>query len=392
MITIDINGMIDEWGYMTSLVRYQLRKNANRPVTVRVNSYGGSVNEALNIAQAFADHGDVTCRLLAFNASAATWMVYGARRVEMADDAFWLCHRSTVNVDIWKDMNLNDLRQAIDQLQSQAKSNEAFDLMIAGKYIDKAKENGVNYNVEDILSLMNERRWLSAAEAHARGFVDAIVKNAKSMTDDAYNIMRQTANALNMPTPTKRIQKETVLQKMSRFLGFEKTQQEPDTETTTDTTGTTTDGTTAVAATEDPSSEDPQTSNINPQPSTIMNEQLTALQQLLGTESIAVNDGAAALNEQQLAAINERLQAAQAAQDELSQVQQTLDSLSEHIRGISGVNNKVLAVISLINRTPMTTPAGAGASPAEDEKAAKLKAIKDIAVDPVNEIAAQFRR
>lgn len=105
-IIIDLSGMIDGWGYQLSNLRYLLKKYAGEAVILRVNSYGGDVNQAMMMSQAMTDHGNVTARLLGFNTSAATWMVFGAKRVEIADDGLWFCHRSTMTVDILKDMNV----------------------------------------------------------------------------------------------------------------------------------------------------------------------------------------------------------------------------------------------------------------------------------------------
>ncbi len=390
MTIIEINGMIDDWGYVTSNVRYQLAKHAGQPVTCRVNSFGGSVNEALNIAQAFADHGDVTCQLLAFNASAATWMVYGARRVEIADDGFWFCHRSTVGVDIWKDMNVNDINDAIEALKSQAKSQQAIDLMIAKKYIDHAAINGVKHNVEDILALMNEQRWLPAAEAHALGFVDAIVKYAKSVSEDTCNFVKATAANLNLPAPpTLAVKKDGIMTRLTRFLGLgstpETTQEQPADPPATETS--------AGNETQDKTEKPGDTENIIQKPITInMKESHKNLFALLGIEDLQENEGKVTLTTGQLNSIESALAEAANIKAAVAEVDATLSNVSDTVKGISGVNNKALALIAMLNRTPMAVPAAAGATPVKDEKKEREEAIKKHAVDPINEEAKAFRR
>ena len=74
----DIN--IDSYiGYPISRqwVQAQLAQKGDKPVTVRINSYGGDTNTALDIRQQFIDHGNVTVHFVGMSASAATILAMG---------------------------------------------------------------------------------------------------------------------------------------------------------------------------------------------------------------------------------------------------------------------------------------------------------------------------
>lgn len=374
---INISGVIDEWGYMTSYVKYYLRQYKDQPVIVRINSYGGSVNEALAIAQAFIDHGNVTVHLLGFNASAATWMCYGAKRVEMADDGFWFCHRSTISMEIWKDMNATDIETLIQQLQSQKKSQEAIDLMIAKKYLDHAKGNAVNHTIDEIIQLMNEQRWLPAAETHALGFVDAIIKNAKSVTEDSYNYIRNAATKLHLPGLPEREKKDSFLQRVQKFFGVEKEpEQEPET---------------PPQQLESNAGEGEETTRETNLIHTIMKKEFITVNSLLGVEGLQVSDGKVTLTVEQLQSIEDRLKESENQSNAMEDVTAILDGVSANVKAIDGLKNKVLAVLAVVNRMPVAAPAGNQVHVTDPEQE-RLDAIKQHAVDPINSEAAKYAR
>ena len=77
---IDIDSYI---GYPISkgYVKNKLQPMKGKPCTVRINSYGGDVQTALDIRQQFIDHGQVTAYIIGMTASAATILAMGARKV-----------------------------------------------------------------------------------------------------------------------------------------------------------------------------------------------------------------------------------------------------------------------------------------------------------------------
>ena len=66
------------WPISAQYVRSVLADYQGKHVDVYVNSFGGSVVDALDIRQQFIDHGDVTCHIHGMTASAATLLATGA--------------------------------------------------------------------------------------------------------------------------------------------------------------------------------------------------------------------------------------------------------------------------------------------------------------------------
>lgn len=88
--SISIDSHIGPWGYSKNYIRSQMSGLKNKPVNVRVSSLGGSVDDALDIRQQFLDHGNVTCYLYGYVASAATILATGAKKTCMSRYAFYL--------------------------------------------------------------------------------------------------------------------------------------------------------------------------------------------------------------------------------------------------------------------------------------------------------------
>ena len=88
---IDIDSYI---GYPISkgYIKSKLQPMKGKPCNVRVNSYGGDVQTALDIRQQFIDHGQVTAYIIGMTASAATILAMGARKVVMSRYALMLVH------------------------------------------------------------------------------------------------------------------------------------------------------------------------------------------------------------------------------------------------------------------------------------------------------------
>ena len=196
---LKIYAPIDSYGWQLYRVRSFLAEHAKDEVVIQVNSPGGSVNDAMMISKEIQDHGNVTVHLLAFCASAVTWMAYGAKRVEIADDALWLCHQASVGVNIYANMNADELEAAISDLKKSQKLAEATDLIVARKYLSKAAANGKDTTLAKVLELMKEERFLTAQEVLDLGLVDAIITGAKSMTNEMRQFVVQNHAALNMP-------------------------------------------------------------------------------------------------------------------------------------------------------------------------------------------------
>ena len=168
--TYDIE--IDSYiGYPISkkYIREELARCGNRPVTVRINSYGGDVCTALDIRQQFMDHGDVTCYVFGMTASAATILATGAKKLYMGRHAFMLLHQCSMLVDKWDWLNADELESTIEELKKTCTDLHKLDMCAASLYAKRA-----GCDPEKMHGVMVDAQWLNADECLALGLVDAI--------------------------------------------------------------------------------------------------------------------------------------------------------------------------------------------------------------------------
>jgi len=206
---IDIDSYIGNWGYSQKYVRSKLNELKNKPVFIRSNSLGGSVNDGLGIYQAIGEHGDVQVDLYGFNASTATWMNVKAKKVRIASNGFYLIHKSMNTVDIYKTMNADELATLIEELKVNLDENNKVDEVIAQMYVAKTGKS-----MTEILDLMKIGGWMNATEALSWGFVDEIIPTIEKINMVG---LKDKFNALGIPT--NRINSEDLFtQKTFNFL------------------------------------------------------------------------------------------------------------------------------------------------------------------------------
>lgn len=354
-IIIDLNGVIDDYGYFRSQVNYHLQKHSGQSVRLRLNSYGGSVAEALAISKLFEQHGNVTVELMGYAASAATWMGFGAKSVEMHEDTLWLCHKCSIAVDAWGYKNSDDLQKIIDELKSQKKSAEVIDLTIAKKYLDRCKDK--TKNLQDILDLMKESRYISSEDCLAWGFVDKVIPGInKAQIQDQINIV----NALNLPAvpdnlfPSDTNKKDFAASFESFFANLRSmfTKDKVERSSISQTT---------------------QTQNS-------MNEQFKHVNQLLGVTGLTEENGRISLSVADLQAIENELNGIQSACT-------ALDAISDHVKNIEGLSNKINALKLVLDRIPTGMP---GNSNPPDSDKSQIDTSK--MSDPANSFAKSFKR
>lgn len=168
---IDIDGPLGDWSISKRWIKDVLDNHKGKPVLCRMNSLGGSLDHGLDIAERFANHGEVTVDMFSLNASAATIATLGAKTVRMSSSAFYLIHKVMNWVDLFDRVNADDIDRIIQELSDQKEDLQKMDLVIAGKYSAKTGKP-----VEEIMSLMKKGGWLTAAEAKEMGFVDEIIE------------------------------------------------------------------------------------------------------------------------------------------------------------------------------------------------------------------------
>lgn len=206
---IDIDGQIGQYGYSKQYVRQILAQYKGQPVNVRVNSLGGSLDDALDIAARFNEHGDVTVYMFGYCASAATVLALGAKKTVIDENAFYLVHKVMNWVDIWDTLNADQLQDLIDELEKNKRDNDKMDLVLAKMY---AKKSG--HTANEIMAVLKEAAWLTADEAKNWGFVDEIGTGLKY----APAAIENKLNAFGLPLPKPRENKLSAIDKIKNMF------------------------------------------------------------------------------------------------------------------------------------------------------------------------------
>ena len=206
---IDIDDQIGQYGYSKQYVRQILAQYKGQPVNVRVNSLGGSLDDALDIAARFNEHGDVTVFMFGYCASAATVLALGAKKTVIDENAFYLVHKVMNWVDIWDTLNADQLQDLIDELEKNKRDNEKMDLVLAKMY---AKKSG--HTANEIMAVLKEAAWLTADEAKNWGFVDEIGTGLKY----APAAIENKLNAFGLPLPKPRENKLSAIDKIKNMF------------------------------------------------------------------------------------------------------------------------------------------------------------------------------
>lgn len=376
---ININGVLDDWGWLRSTVQYMLNKHKGEPVLCIVNSYGGNVNEGLAISKLFEEHGDVVVRFIGCCASAATWMAFGAKSIEIAEDALFLVHQCSNLVAIYKSMKVEDIDATIKKLESMKKSQEAINLTIAKKYTDRIPEGKT---LEDVLNLMAEERWMTAEETKEWGFVDTVIPGINRMTKEAQNLVAMNCASMNLPVPHFEEPKEEksmvsqIIDGIKNLLHLENKGAEENTS-------------------EDPanhSTEKEQTVSNNQNNQSSMNKKFINLIALLAIANDATTDEekGVTLTHEQLQLIENALANAKAKEKTLKDVEEALDAVSDNVKKMEGVKNKALALAGLVDKFPIHAPAGNKV--AEGASDSKQNALDETAKDDINAEARNLYR
>ena len=204
---IDIDGTIGGWDYSKDYVKNRLNENKGKSVLMRMNSSGGSLTHGLSISDRIQEHGDVTVHLMGFNASAATLAVLKAKKVCMASNGFYLIHKVMSPVDIWDDLNADQMEALIAELIADKLENDKIDQVLAQMYADKTGKS-----MQEMLDLMKVGGWMTANEAKDWGFVDEILPTAEKINMAA---MKEKLNAFGLTS--KRINKEDLFTTKNNF-------------------------------------------------------------------------------------------------------------------------------------------------------------------------------
>ena len=192
---LHLKGLVGGADFDRNYVDFVLAKSNGEPVSVLIDSLGGSLATALSIASAFRNHGDVSVHFVGMNASAATIASLGAKHISIDANAMYLVHKCSTEFFRWCDLNADNTQDLINELEAQKSDLDKLDANIASMYSAKCRREK-----NELLDLMKVGGWLSAQEALDWGFVDEITNSneqAPVLTDALASAM---ANA-GMPIP-----------------------------------------------------------------------------------------------------------------------------------------------------------------------------------------------
>ena len=147
-------------GFDFAYVKDELTKLGNKPLTMWINSPGGNVFAAAEVYTALKEYpGEITAKIPAIAASAATIIAMAADKIYMSPPAMFMIHRpSTI---AWG--NTDAMEEAINLLQEIESS------MIETYHA----KTGIAK--ETLAEMLNEEYWMSSSKALEQGFIDGIL-------------------------------------------------------------------------------------------------------------------------------------------------------------------------------------------------------------------------
>lgn len=166
MREIRLDGYVDEesfWGdeFTPKQVRealYGAKNEQTDDVRILLNSYGGSVNAAMQIYDEIRRYpGTVTVTVSGIAASAATVLATAADRLEMGPGAIWMIHDPSMIAC----GNIRDMGKAMQTLMTY---KEAILNVYERRNVDRTAA----------AQWMEEEHWMDAGEALRSGFIDGI--------------------------------------------------------------------------------------------------------------------------------------------------------------------------------------------------------------------------
>lgn len=331
---IIINDYIGDYWAGTDKVsiQNQIAKYKDEHIDVKISSLGGSLDDGLDIRQQFIDHGDVTAHLHGFVASAATVIAMGAKKIVMGKYALFLVHQCSNTVLVWEQMNSDDLQALIEQLQKNKEDNEKIDQVLAAMYASRCK----NHTQEELLDLLKESKWLTAQEALEWGFIDEIAdtdEDAPQMT----NSLAKKFNAAGLPLTGLEIQPDggsfarSILDSLKSIKDI------------------------LTPKPKNSAVEEHSTKLIT------MNEELIKVNALLAVESLTFEDGKIALNEDQMKAVENRLNELESQHDAdvntIAERDNTISELTEQVAALQAAPADETSVVdeASVENHPVTS-------------------------------------
>lgn len=205
---LDILGDIGESWFedeTTSMqaVKQFVNENKGKVLNVNISSLGGDVFHALAIYDLLKMHDSlVNVKIFGATASSGTIIAMAGNTVEMSENAFFLIH------NVWTVAmgNANELEKTVEDLR-----------MIDGKLVDlyqkRINKSGKNKKKSEILSLMEDEKWIDATEALAWGFIDSVIKDGRTINN---SVRKQINNSNYLP----KLENMNLLEKFRNLVGI----------------------------------------------------------------------------------------------------------------------------------------------------------------------------
>lgn len=208
-----LKGYVGGWDFDRNEVDSVLDKYANSPVSVLIDSTGGSLATGLSISSAFKAHGDVSVHFVGLNASAATIASLGAKHISIDAGAMYLVHQCSTYFFEWGSLNSDQFAALIADCQKIKADLDKFDQNVAQLYAARCKRKP-----EDLLALMKVGGWISAKEALEWGFVDEITDLPEEKAPQLTDALASAMAAAGMPLPNIPVDEADKTSAFAKFL------------------------------------------------------------------------------------------------------------------------------------------------------------------------------
>jgi ATP-dependent Clp protease protease subunit len=137
-----------------------LKAEADEPITLRINSPGGDVMQAVAMLELLDSHrGEVTARIDGMAASAASYIAAACSKVTMAKGGLYMIHNP------W-----SVVVGGSDAMRREADTLDKVRVNLAQQYAARTDK----LSREEIEAAMTAETWYTAEEALAAGFIDEI--------------------------------------------------------------------------------------------------------------------------------------------------------------------------------------------------------------------------
>lgn len=220
-VDVEFFGTVSEswWdkGISVDNVRNILNENKNKDVNILLNSLGGNFFDALTIHDILKLHkGKVSVKMIGANASASTIIAMAAdEKPDISSNGLFLVHN--VRSYSFDAETAKDKREAAEEM-------DRMDTLLANIFRKKTGKTE-----PEILSLMEEERWLSAEEAKEFGFVDNIfepsgLENLKNQIIDINNskLPKYSNTMSDTKKDTPDVQEKGFLNSLKEFFADKK--------------------------------------------------------------------------------------------------------------------------------------------------------------------------